>query len=217
MDELFIEEAGTYFRQGRLGQLETQLLPQCREDQFQKNTIYSLGLFQEHLKYVTQVPYLDDLTSCVARCVEYGFREQLVLLLTNLDRLVKMSTDQVSLDTRLLLRRIDLPCYLIAKEAGFSDPELEKRISLFQKRWRGQQVELSSKFLGPPPEEYLGPDLEGSRYWGYRQMLYYLRWNRLQRYRMLKLIKERWWGDCRYQAYVDSLEPQTEDLLRWNI
>lgn len=212
---MYLEEAGTYYHQGQLPQLESQLLPLCRTNEFEKNTIYSAQLFEEHLTHVASVAYLDDLTSCVARCVEYGFEQQLSLLLSQLDRLVELSNDEVTtLDYRLLLRKIDVPCYIIAQKAGFADYELEKRVTLIQRLWRKQTTDgVINNYSGPEPEEYMGPSLDGLRYWGYRQMLHYVRWNRRQRYRMLKLIQQHWQGDCRYQAYVDFLEPDTEHLL----
>jgi hypothetical protein len=215
--ELYLEETGTYYHQGQLPQLESRLLPLCRTDEFEKNTVYSAQLFEEHLAHVASVAYLDDLTSCVARCVEYGFEQQLRLLLSQLDRLVElsMSNDEVTiLDYRLLLRKIDLPCYIIAQEAGFVDFEWEKRVILIQRLFRKQPIDgILGNYSGPEPEEYMGPSLDRLRYWGYRQMLYYVRWNRRQRYRMLKLIQQHWEGDCRYQAYVDFLESDTEHLL----
>jgi len=88
-------------------------------------------------------------------------------------------------------------------------------MSLVQRIWK-KKKKIDLKFSGPQPDEYLGSDLtKTDRYWGYRHMLYFLKWNQKERYQMLRLIKTEWWGDCRYQAYVDYLESETEHLIKW--
>ena len=220
MEELYLEEVNTYYYRGDLPDLLDALMKKLDgHGRFEKNLVYSPELFREHLNYVSEVEDPDNITSTVARCVEYGFREQLSLLLPQIDGWLlskKINNGTHSLDKRLLLRKIDIPCYDLAKEYGFSDPELEKRVTLMKTKWllrKGKKVQgaededyVLGTFEGPTPQEYMGEDLKGGRYWGYRQILYMLRWNRRQRYRMLELIFNKFGTNCCYQAYIDLLE-----------
>jgi hypothetical protein len=190
---------------------------------FEKNTISSLPIFEAHLKTVTKVFYMDQLNSAITRCVEYGYQAQLELLLERLDDLIKVCQcldGCRTLDRRLMLRKIHLPCYVRAKAFGLVDLELEKRVALIQTIWRNRSSSSTRSsegarlvYQGPHPEEYRESFEDwrptGSpQYWGYRHSLYYLRWNRRHRYRLLRLIPN---GDCRYQAWVDYLEPQLNE------
>lgn len=228
-DNLYLEDMITYFHDKTLEQHEDKLLEAVKDvEDYEKNTIYNLKIFSAHIQTIKHVKYLDDITSSVARCVEYGLKLELQHLLLNLELLLSLATHHdgiTTIDKRLLLRKCDLPCYLIAKELGFVDIELEKRISSIQSLCRNPQSIFLEKdniitYEGPRPEEFFTKengiiDYSASpRYWGYRHTMYFLKWNRKDRYMILKLIKNQWWGDCRYQAYVDYLEPDSEDNLR---
>lgn len=229
-DEIYFEEVGAYYHRGILPSLEDKLFLMINErNSFEKNLIYSVRLFEAHIKIINSVDYLDDITSSVARCVEYGLKPQMEILLANLDRLLSMATydDGVTiLDKRLLLRKINFECYVLASKFGFTDPELESRITLAQRILRKGQVQPVI-YKGPTPEEFFKAkssieDLNNvinyrtsRRYWGYRHTLYYLKWNQSRRLGIAKLIKDFWWGDCRYQAYVDYLESGDDESMNF--
>lgn len=208
-DYVGIENMGYLYHEGVLAHYQSQLVEQVKEmDEYEKNTVYDSLVFETHLMHVKQVDFLDELTSTIERCIEYGFFQQLELVLEQLDRLVLMAnhTDGVTmLDRRLLLRKLEMKCYCLAKSHGFIDAELEKRVTIFQRVIRSQPVETQlTLYTGPTPEEYFnqGTYVKSSRYWGYRQTLYYLRWNPSHRYHILWLMMHYWRGDCRYQAYI---------------
>ena len=212
---------GTYFHSGRISQVDDALLDCIAEyDSYEKNAVYSSRVLEAHIKHIKEVDYLDDITSSVARCVEYGLKDQLEILLNNLDKLLSLAihSDGVTLlDRRLLLRKINIQCYAIAAKHGFIDFELEARITLMQRVLRKQNIQPII-YKGPTPDEYFFVngilDYKTSpRYWGYRHTLYFLKWSRSDRINIAKLIKDHWWGDCRYQAYVDSLESGKGDNL----
>lgn len=225
-DGIYYEETGTYFHNGTLASKESKLIELIKPNDdeivlFEKNLIYSPKLFELHLSYVQEVTILDDITSCVSRCVEYGIKDSLILLLKNIDRLIGMSTDEFVkiCDKQLLLRKIDLPCYNIAKEYGFIDMELEARIIMIQKLICKKDIDVHI-YSGPKPENYCkvndiidySGETQRNRYFGYRHTLYYMKYNRINRYQLVKLFKSDWHGDCRFQAYVDSFPDDTELL-----
>ena len=176
-----LEDMILRYHDGTLPEVEDEFLACASSATFHRNTVYSYKILTEHLSHVTQVDNLDDVTSAIARCVEYGFTLQLQALLSRLPHLVTLNPGQ--LDRRLLLRKINLPCYLMAKEHGFIDVELEKRITALQRRKKTKFI-----FEGPLPGD--------KTYWGYRHMLYYLRWNRHQRYKVIPRMRNEWWGNC---------------------
>ena len=221
MTDFGFEEIFIYFHRGTLPEVEDELLNIVNEyDSYEKSVVYSSRVLEAHIGHVREVDYLDDITSSVARCVEYGLKDQLEILLKNLDKLVSLAThfDGVTiLDRRLMLRKINTECYAIAAKHGFIDSELEARISIIQRILRKQDIQPII-YKGPIPHEYFCVDgvldYEPSpRYWGYRHTLYFLKWNQAARINIAKLIKDHWWGDCRYQAYVDSLESGNGDNL----
>jgi len=101
--ELYLEETGDWFHKGKLSEFEQKFKNIEKVDCFDKNSVYSLKLFTEHLTFVQTVFHPDDITSCVARCVEYGFKAQLELLLDKINYLIGLTAQK--LDKRLLLRR----------------------------------------------------------------------------------------------------------------
>lgn len=211
--KIYLEDAGLFFHEKKLDENRSDLIEASRVPLYEKAAVYDLQVLTEHLKYVCEVNNFDDITSSVARCVEYGLKPELEFLLSNLNDLIKkcICKDHVTQpDYRLLLRKCNLPCYLIAKNSRFIDPELEKRFSCLQNKLRRKSVKIS--YAGPYPDEYntdklcepfMGP---GNRYWGYRQTLYFIRWNRKLRLEIARHASTDWWGDCRYQAYIDHLE-----------
>lgn len=213
---LYLEDIRTYIRQGKLAEYEDQLLSLAREYLYFENaTVYSAKILELHLKLIEEVPNLDDVSSAIMRCVEHGFTAQLQLLLENLPRLVSMCERKAPLDKRLLLRKCNVNCYLIAKQHGFIDNELEKRIIFLQRKFR-RQTPNSLVYQGPTPKEYSLDENYGvyPRYWGYRQTLYFIRWNRYQRLVILRLIKSDY-GDCNATAYIDYLEKGNENALNF--
>lgn len=228
INNIYIEEIGNYYHAGTLTDKEEILLEMinCVNDDivlFEKNTIYNFRLFEAHCNRVQQVNYLDDITSCVSRCIEYGFKRQLLLLLSNLERLISMSVDTIInvIDKKLLLRKIDMECYTIAKEHRFIDPELEMRVTMMQRLIRNQSLNMQV-YKGPIPEDYctINGNLDYSgesqinRYFGYRQVLYFIKYNRCHRYQLIKLFMKYWKGDCRYQAYVDTFPADEQCILK---
>lgn len=217
------ESIREYVKSGEIEQYKSLLLKEIETtDFFEVNVVYSKELFEHHLKHVKYVYDFDNVTSAISRCVEYGFEDQLKSLvdaINNNKDWLKLSPDAdpnvvQSLDRRLLLRKINFKCYLIARNAGFIDREFEKRIVLLQNLWRKKKV-VEVSYSGPTPEEYYGgpvTDTNDCRYWGYRHTLYFLKWNRTYRYKILNLLNTAWGGDCRYQAYIDYLEPTGENL-----
>jgi hypothetical protein len=137
---LFLEDISLLYHNKTLTIHEDTLLHSVNEsDSYEKNCIYSIRVFSAHIKKVLHVTCLDDITSSVARCIEHNFEPQLKSLLSSLPMLLSLATyaDGVNtLDTRLLLRKCNITCYLLAKEHGFIDQELEKMISLIQCIWR---------------------------------------------------------------------------------
>ena len=211
----YLEEVSEYFRAGCLVEHENDFIDLTEGHAvYEINTVYSPKVFAAHLTMVTEIYDIDCITSTVARCVERGMKVQLEMLMSHLDRLVSLSKSKYPLEKRLMLRKCDSECYHIARRYGFIDDELEKRLILIQRKWRKQPAN-SLSYTGPTVLEYIpsGDNNPCDRYWGYRQTLYILKWNRTQRYHILKLIQKHWWGDCRYQAYVDYLEPKTEDNI----
>jgi hypothetical protein len=156
------------------------------------------------LNKIERCDSFDDINSAVCRCIEYNWPERLTLLLSKMDHLIYKSSNK---DKRLMLRRININCYLSAKQYGFVDTEWEKRIVLTQRLFRKQSPN-SLVYTGPHFKDYL-PEM----YWGYRNSLYFLRWNRFQRYLILKKIKESWHGDCNYSAYCDYVEGGIDDNI----
>lgn len=247
-EEAYLEDISVFYHNRTLPQYESKLIQVAKEaEYYEKNAVYSLKVYSVHLEHVKSISCLDDITSTVARCVEYGLMEQLEYLLSKLTRLLSIATHEdgvTILDQRLFLRdpkdlsseeekiinparKFHLSVYLLARKFGFMDIELEKRISLFQRIYRERKSGktqmkpnlLSIKYNGPFPEDFFRRK-DGSinyehspRYYGYRHVLYFLKWNRTKRYQILSLIKRYWWGDCRYQAYVDYLETKTEENL----
>jgi hypothetical protein len=138
--------------------------------------------------------------------VEYGYITQLLLLLDNLDYLTSISDEPP--ETQLLLRKCNPYAYTLAREHGFRDEELEKRIILLQRVFRKQPLPDLTPFTGPEPEVYENED----RYWGYRHALYYLRWNRKRIAHFLKLFRDPDGGDCRMAAYDDFMNGREIDL-----
>ena len=138
-DYVGIENMGYLYHEGVLAHYQSQLVEQVKEmDEYEKNTVYDSLVFETHLMHVKQVDFLDELTSTIERCIEYGFFQQLELVLEQLDRLVLMAnhTDGVTmLDRRLLLRKLEMKCYCLAKSHGFIDAELEKRVTIFQRAY----------------------------------------------------------------------------------
>lgn len=179
----------TYHYRG-LNETDKYLAIEHQEDEFHKNAVYNPALLKVHIKKCTDG---DDINSMISRCIEHNLPESLDIILEYLPNIEHV-------DKRLLLRRIsDVKLYLKAKLYGFIDNELEKRIVLIQRLFRKTSSNNVS-YTGPTWDEYL-PD----RYWGYRHTIYYLRWNRYQRYKCLKFIL-REGPDCRYEAYKDFIE-----------
>lgn len=206
MSDIFLEEVHDFVKNGTIEIYLGQLLELARtETNFEKGTVYSLEVFREHLKYFKHVGSLDCVNSTITRCVEYGLMEQLVLLLERITKEVWFE----AVDKRLLLRKASIQVYLKAKEYGFIDLEFEKRIVLIQNIWRSRKLPSKNvDYSGPTYEEYCAGNYDPKdRYWGYRQTLYFLKWHRTQRFRMLKtIISDKWGKDCRFQAYIDYLE-----------
>lgn len=206
-----LEEPHVMAKSGFLREAMWLVLLYCDEIvTFDKNFCCDLLLMKYHLARVRSVTYVDEIVSVIERCVERGAFEILKHFFTYLDGLLVMSplgSSSVDYDKRLLLRKVDTKCYLLAKQHGFYDPELEKRIVLMQRLWRKQPAVLEP-YAGPTPEEYglpKGMDIS-EKYWGYRHTIYLARWNRHKRYQIVARITDEWWGDCRYQGYVDFVE-----------
>src|SRR3972149_7257457 len=161
-----IDACGDYVRAGTLAQYEEALVLETRKlSFFDKGLIYCAKAFIVHLECIQEVDYLDDITSAVDRCVEYGLQEQLQSILDNLDRLLSMAIyrDGIKIfDHRLLLRTVNSSCYMLAQQYGFMDVELEKRIVLIQRIWRqskGKKQYLARiEYTGPTPEDDLTQD-----------------------------------------------------------
>lgn len=187
---------------------------------FDKNAVYYASVLAKHLANCAELELFSDLNSAICRCVEYGLIEQLRMLLEAIPRLTKMATcldGCRELDKTLMLRKMDINCYLVAQKHGFSDPEFEKRIILAQRLIKrhphpAENVEYSTPTWEAP--EYKGEGTSSGRYWGYRQTIYYLKYNPKNRYRILSSILNRvpkaslpgHWGDCVYAAYVEYVE-----------
>lgn len=195
--------------------VEERDLPPCAiEDQscFDKNAVYYESVLLHHLDTCSQVEVLDDLNSAICRCVEHGLINQLRAILTKLPALLDMATHADGCDTldrTLMLRKVDLPSYLVAKAHGFVDVELEKRIAIAQRMIKGTPVQCPIIYEGP---SWTSKGYQKPRYWGYRQTIYYLRYNPESRYKALTNVLRRglsplcWWGNCCWSAYKDFVE-----------
>jgi len=182
--------------------------------------IESIDEYEEYLSTRNFVYNYDLITSTVSRSIEHGYLEKLSIFLPYIDSFREMCSRR-EIDTffeyRLTLRRIrSIDCYILAKTYGFVDDEFEKRIVMLQRAFRGEKnpiegsykEEPMKKFRGPVYEEYDTGDYRNVRYWGYRQMMYQLRWDRKGRLGLLKRLhdpdEERTWhGDCRHEAWLD--------------
>jgi hypothetical protein len=217
-----IEYFNEYLKAFHSGVKECDLPPGIPSDNlFNINAVYYASVLAKHLANCTELEFFSDLNAAICRCVEYGLIEQLQMLLEAIPRLTKIATcldGCRELDRTLMLRKMDINCYLIAQKHGFSDPEFEKRIVLAQRLIKRhphptENVEYSTPTWEAP--EYQGQGSHSSgRYWGYRQTLYYLKYNPKNRYRILSSILVRslnaslpgHWGDCVYAAYVKYVE-----------
>jgi hypothetical protein len=140
-----------------------------------------------------------------------------------------LSSSVKALDVRLLLRKADVSTYIKARKYGFADVELEKRITLIQRLWRARfrwsthrlgrsgayQDESRRKTVRRETREtlreyqlYFDETVDSrERYWGYRHATYFLRWNRTQRYRVLRrMALEHVSLDCTWSAYSNYVE-----------
>jgi hypothetical protein len=194
-----LENLNEYYYNGLLEIIKPLFLREVSTDSsFKKNSVYDEEIFREHLKYVKEISRADNLKSVVERCVEKGWLSRLQLLFTNLNYLLSLLKTGDILDKHLLLRKCDAVVYVEAKKKGFYDRELEKRIVMIQRLWRKQSLSKPLTYEGPFPEDY--PE---SRYWGYRQVSYFVKWNRHHRY---LILKDETNLDCRYDAYIDNVE-----------
>ncbi|SNW61926.1 Hypothetical protein ORPV_22 [Orpheovirus IHUMI-LCC2] len=204
MDSLDLSEILTLYHDNKLHDsnlVDKYIQLTISEPYYEKNTVYHIDIFKSNILNCKYVGHLDDINSTVCRCVEYGLYDQLQFLLDNLDLLVSKATylDGIkSLCKLLMLRKIDMKCYLMAKEYGFTDVNLERRISYVQELIKGKDNRKLLEYEGPKPEEY-----GELRYWGYRHTLYYLKYNKKDTLSIVKRLVDEWWGDCRYSAYVD--------------
>jgi hypothetical protein len=204
-----LDDVQEHFHKGTLTkEVEDEILEKARkEEYFCPETLYSERVFADHLQYVT-CTHSSSLESCIRRCVERGFVTQLLLVFENLDYLLSICANSAPLEKILPLRKCDPFAYTIAKDHGFVDAELEKRVVMIQRLFRKQPLPDPTPFTGISPEDAFGDkyDREPGRYWGYRDAMYYLRWNRRKRVHFLKLVKNYWYGDCRECAYVELIE-----------
>lgn len=185
---------------------------------FVKDTWHHVDILKVHLPAVTLLDF-DDYNSAITRSVEFNHPDRLAVLIDHLPRIKTLASHT---DYLLMLRKASIGCYLTAKEHGFCDPELEKRIVLIQRLWRSRRSRSPAEvrvpaYGGPYPEDYAKTpsllDGEGARYWGYRHTTYFCRWNRRKRYLILKRLLGEWWGDCRYEGYKDLVEGGDENFL----
>ena len=72
------------------------------------------------------------------------------------------------------------------KDHGYSDIELMKRIVAIQRCWRHGISIHNFRYSGPLLDDY---EKDG-RYFGFRHGLYFVRWNRRQRWRLYKSASE---------------------------
>lgn len=208
------EEIQTAFGDGTLAEKENKFINEFKGKdypEFSKNFVYSSIILEKHLKTLKEVHYLDDINSAITRCIEYNLVNSLILLLKSIPSLLSKASfkdNVIELDRNLMLRKANLNCYLISKKYGFFDRELEKRMTLFQRKFKKQDRNniTFSSFVIPSESNPL-------RYWGYRQALYWIKWNKKKRYQLLKRLKESWQNDCRYEAYLNSLESNNEILF----
>lgn len=126
------------------------------------------------------------------------------------------------LDRHILLRRVgSAHCYLLAKENGYVDVAFENAITRIQQRYRRRRLLKSTTYHSPvvlstsctpptPRGAFVGPWIayeQHDRHWGYRQTWHFLQWNTKLAYTVLReILQGDWWGDCRYEAYLDVIE-----------
>lgn len=205
-----------YYYNGLLLILKPHILEEVPNQQvFQKNAIYDEDIFRKHLQYVTKIEESDYLKSVVERCVEKGWLSRLNLVINKLPFLLSILEKGSILDKHLLLRKCNANCYVEAKKYGFYDTELDKRILTIQRLWRRRKNIFISKPL--PELKYQGPfpgDYPADRYWGYRQVSYFVKWNRRHRY---YILREDLGFDCRYSAYIDNVEMNYNEEKYGNI
>jgi len=133
----------------------------CSE--FMMNTCYHPKLLIAALQRATLLIELDDIPRMISRCIEYGLRESLEIILDHEDDLIVMHdryvrgdfTDPIwtpiwtsqkrhnrirehlSLDRELRLRRVgSVECYILARNKGYIDVGWEQAITRVQQRFR---------------------------------------------------------------------------------
>ena len=155
----------------------------------------------------------DDVTSAIARCVEYGLTESIEILLEYLSRLDAIAAKgSFPISRVLLLRKVHINTYSMAVNAGFVDPEYQRRVIWIQRRFRqrtsfpvASEISLDIKrYIGPrpTPSDYDGTS---AHYWGYRHTTYFLRYCSRALGPVISAAKSEWWGDCRYEALLDHI------------
>jgi hypothetical protein len=169
----------------------------------------------------------DELSSMVCRCIERNLARSLGVVITQCAR-------RGVGPKALFLRWIATArLYVYASQRGWRDPEVERRIRLIQAWWRAgsaakkreclRRFRRSQRYFGPSALRYSrqagGPE---GRYYGWRHALHFLRWNRCRAYQLFRdLMSLGRWGDCAWQAYVDTLgegeDSVTRDCDLWRI
>lgn len=136
----------------------------------------------------------DTLNRMICRCIEYNLFDQLEYILSL----------HLDCNKELCLRKIgSVDIYLYAYSYGYTDIELNKRITWLQRRYRSDKSTVFHKYEGPSIINAYRDD----KYYGYRCAIHRLRWdsrNHHQFYRdivHLELI-----GNCEWEAYMDYFQ-----------
>lgn len=174
-----LEEADLYYANGTFNSHIPTFLEEVKTLRlFETNSCYNYDILKSHLKHVQVVYDSDDITSFISRYIKHNFELQLRLFFNNIDKLKKLPCHNQYEDNYLFLRRIkNIDLYILSKQYGYIDPELEKRFSLFTKICKRQLS--NKKDLGtscPKCEDYSS----SNRYYGYRHVCYYLKWRRYE-------------------------------------
>jgi hypothetical protein len=205
-----LEVFRTIVRQGKTpteAQLEN-VYQEVKQD-FDATIVYSPVLLNRFIKEKLKISD-QDIGSCISRCIERNLPESLQILL-NWDQVASYTGPK-----NLYLRMItNVNCYLLARKHGWFDHEWEKRINFVQKIWKRKHYK--SKADVPKLEPYNGPFMsqyeKSGQYYGYRRAMYFIRWNRKNRYKFYQeLMRLGKWGTCSWQAYADFLKEDEQEL-----
>ncbi len=157
---------------------------------------------------------IEGMQSLIARCVEWGLMTASELIISEL---FPRLTTKLYTDKFLYLRWIgSIDIYMMFRKYDWCDIEWEKSIVFLQRRWRTRKNPIKPKFI---QEKFTGPKIveceQKKKYFGYRQTLYWMRWNRTKRYQLYRniLLLNRG-GDCAWQAYVDFLHEDEAEMPR---